>query len=222
MEDKAMSNLFEEVTKGSIMLWNVDDESELPKRKEIVRLLDTENFTYYKSYGHHREYIRILAKVSLYISSNALEKKAGYWAQSQMSHFLFTEKEIQSNSFFLLKYANKCYGTYYVDASDIKQLEKLTCTYEQVRNIADEVKGWSSRIQNHKDEIACDGINDPLISEFEIAKIETLMHGYGEQAIDHAAALIEDWHARYYWKSERSAKPVEAGPENEDLVESST
>ena len=94
-------DLFEKIKRGSIMLWNVEDEKELPKRKEMIRLLGTENFTYYKSHGHHKDYIRVLAKLSLYVSSNALEKEAGYWAQMEMSHFLFTDKEIESNSFFL-------------------------------------------------------------------------------------------------------------------------
>ncbi len=205
-----MNDLFEKIKRGSIMLWNVEDEKELPKRKEMIRLLGTENFTYYKSHGHHKDYIRILAKQCLYLSANALEKRAGYWAQMEISHFLFTEKEIESNSFFLLKYATKCYGTYYVDASDIKQLEKLTRAYEQVRGITDEVRNWASRIQQHKDEIARDGINDQFISEFEIAKFETLMYGYGAQAIEHAKSLLEDWHDQHYWKSKRSKKTLDA------------
>jgi len=215
-------DLFEKIKRGSIMLWNVEDEKELPKRKEIIRLLGTENFTYYKSHGHHRDYIRVLAKLSLYVSSTALEKQADYWAQMEMTHFLFTDKEIESNSFFLLKYANKCYGTYYVDASDIKQLEKLTRAYEQVRSITDEVRNWASRIQKHKDQIVHDGINDQFISEFEIAKFEALMHGYGAQAIDQAKSFLEDWHDQHYWKSKKAKVQVEAEPENKDLVECAT
>ena len=215
-------DLFEKIKRGSIMLWNVEDEKKLPKRKEIIRLLGTEHFTYYKSHGHHRDYIRVLAKLSLYVSSTALEKQADYWAQMEMTHFLFTDKEIESNSFFLLKYANKCYGTYYVDASDIKQLEKLTRAYEQVRSITDEVRNWASRIQKHKDQIAHDGINDQFISEFEIAKFEGLMHGYGAQAIDQAKSFLEDWHDQHYWKSKKAKVQVEAEPENKDLVECAT
>jgi hypothetical protein len=215
-------DLFEKIKRGSIMLWNVEDEKELPKRKEMIRLLGTENFTYYKSHGHHRDYIRILAKQCLYLSASALEKDAGYWAQMEMSHFLFTEKEIESNSFFLLKYANKCYGTYYVDASNIKHLEKLTRAYEQVRSITDEVRNWSSRIQEHKDEIASDGIEDKFISEFQIAKFKSLMDGYGVQAIDHAKSLLEDWHDQHYWKSKTSKVQVQADAESADLVDSST
>lgn len=200
------------------MLWNVEDERELPKRKEMIRLLGTDNFTYYKSHGHHRDYIRILAKLCLYISSSALEKEAGYWAQIEMSHFLFTEKEIESNSFFLLKYTNKCYGTYYVGADEMKELEKLTRKYEQVRSIADEVRNWASRIQIHKDEITSDGINDQFITDFEISKFQSLMNGYGMESIDHAKSLLEDWHNQNYWKSKKSKAQLQA--QSTDLVDS--
>lgn len=200
------------------MLWNVEDDRELPKRKEMIRLLGTENFTYYKSHGHHRDYIRILAKLCLYRSLDAMDKDAGYWSQMAMSHFLFTEKEIESNSFFLLKYANKCYGTYYVGADEIKELEKLTRKYEQVRSIADEVRNWASRIQSHKDEIARDGINDQFITDFEIAKFQSLMNGYGMQSIDHAKSLLEDWHDQHYWKSKKSKAQLQA--QSTDLIES--
>jgi hypothetical protein len=48
------------------------------------------------------------------------------------------------------------------------------------------------------------------------------MRGYGSQAIDHARSLLEDWHDQHYWKSKKAKIQVEARPENEDLVESST
>ena len=140
----------------------------------------------------------------------------------QFNNFLFTEKEIESNSFFLLKYANKCYGTYYVEANDIKQLEKLTRAYEQVRSITDEVRNWSERIQRHKDEIASDGIQDQFISEFSIPKFQSLMDGYGEQAINHARSLLEDWHDLNFWKTKRSTAQVDTTAQSTDLVESSS
>ena len=56
-------DLFARIPKGSILLWNVEDEKELPKRKELIRLLGTEDFTYYKTNGHHRDYIRALARL---------------------------------------------------------------------------------------------------------------------------------------------------------------
>jgi hypothetical protein len=196
-------DLFEKIKRGSIMLWKVSNENELPKRKEMIRLLGTENFTYYKADGHHREYIRILAKLCLYLSPNALSEPAGYWAQVNMTHILFTEKEIESNSFFSMKYLDKCLGTYYVEAEDIKELEKMVRHYEHVRSITDEVKHWSLRIQNHKDQIARDGINDQIITEFEIKDFETLMHGYGDEAIQHARSTLKAWHDQYYWKSKK-------------------
>lgn len=65
------------------------------------------------------------------------------------------------------------------------------------------------------------GINDQLISEFEIAKFQSLMHGYGAQAVDHAKSLLEAWHDQHHWKSKTSKVQVQADAESADLVDSS-
>jgi hypothetical protein len=64
--------------------------------------------------------------------------------------------------------------------SDIKQLE-VSCfaRYEQVIEASDEVKNWPKGIQDHKDEIARDGIKDSVIENFQISKFQSQMHGYG-------------------------------------------
>ena len=90
-----MSDLFEKINKGSILLWNVEDEKELPKRKETIRLLGTEEFTYYKSHGHHREHVKTLARLKSCLDNSIPEKHRGFWSYIPTSHFLFTEKEIE-------------------------------------------------------------------------------------------------------------------------------
>jgi hypothetical protein len=87
-------DLFEKIKKGSILLWNVSDDKELPKRKEMIRLLGTDDFTYYKTHGHHSDYIRKLGRLKNYLTILLKrEKEAGYWAQAQTSHFLFTKRD---------------------------------------------------------------------------------------------------------------------------------
>ena len=80
-----MSDLFEKISKGTILLWNVQSEAELPKRKEMIRLLGTDSFTYYKSDGHHREYIRLLARLKDSLNPIAEEEDwHSYWPRTAM------------------------------------------------------------------------------------------------------------------------------------------
>lgn len=194
-------DLFAKIPKGSILLWNVEDEKDLPKRKEIIRLLGTDDFTYYKTHGHHRDYIRALARLKDSLLPQQKEERRGYWSHVATSHFLFTAKEIEINPFFLLKFSTQCLGSYFVDANDIKNLNLLLRTYDQVRSITDEINSWPQRIERHKDEIKRESIEDSVIENFDIQRLIDLTNDYGKKAIDNAMSNLLAWHEQHYWKS---------------------
>ena len=203
-----MSDLFEKIPKGSILLWNVESEGDLPKRKEIIRLLGTDSFTYYKHDGHHRDYIRLLARLKDSLNPSTEEDWHSYWPRTAMSHFLFTAQEIEINSFFLLKYSNQCLGAFHVVKQDLEALREHLRHYDQVRRFTHEVNDWPKRIQNHKDEIKSGKIVDAVIENFDISKLQQLTESYGQQAKDTALANLQTWHDQFFWKSKVSRKDV--------------
>lgn len=197
-----MSDLFEKISRGTILLWNVQSEAELPKRKEMIRLLGTDSFTYYKSDGHHREYIRLLARLKDSLNPIAEEEDwHSYWPRTAMSHFLFSNKSINVSSFFLLKFDQKCLGGYYVTKQDLKDLGDHLRAYERVKSLTREAKSWPTKIQNHKDEIVDCAIADSVIENFDISSLQLLTMNYGVEAMKHAVANLDAWHSKYSWKT---------------------
>jgi len=205
-----MNDLFEKITKGSILLWNVEEDKDLPKKREMVRLLGTEDFTYYKSHGHYRSHIRTLARLKHCISPDFNQENRGFWSQVPTSHFLFTAQEIEPNSFFILKYSAQCLGSYFVDGNDLRNLDHLLRRYDQVRSISGEITNWPNKIERHMEEIKRDGIEDPVIENFQIARLTAMTDGYGKQAVKDALSKLEAWHEQHYWKSLRSKQPIDA------------
>jgi len=199
-----MSNLFEKITKGSILLWNVNDESELPKRKEIVRLLGTENFNCYKASGHHRNYIRTLGRLKYCLRPTTKEEGPGYWETVPISHFYFTEERIQPNSFFVLKYSAKCSGSFYLEHNDFTNLGKLIKIYHHAWNLFDDVRRWPEKVAKHQQEIQASGIQDSVIEHFDVANLRVMTEGYGTQAIDRALSNLRNWHDQHYWLGQTS------------------
>lgn len=195
-----MSDLFSKISKGSILLWNVKDESSLPKRKEMIRLLGAEEFIYYKSHGHHKEYIRSLARLIHCLNPDPTQERRSYWPRTEISHFLFAEQEIQLNSLFALKYSNQCLGSYFVSKQDLRDLDELLRAHDQVSRFIDEINDWPSRIENHKEEIRDHGIHDKVIENFNISRLTDVTRDYGKQAIDHAVSKLSDWRAEHFWK----------------------
>ena len=205
-----MNDLFEKIPKGSILLWNVEEDKDLPKKKEMTRLLGTEDFTYYKTHGHHRNYIRSLARLKDFLAEDLIQDHRGYWSEVHTSHFLFTAQEIESNSFFILKYSTKCLGSYFVEKSDIDNLNQLLRRSEQVRRIALEIKDWPNRIERHKEEIKRDGIEDSFIKNFQAQQLTEITNGYGKQANEHARSKLQEWHDQHHWKNKKSKQTVNA------------
>lgn len=199
-----MSNLFQKISKGSVLLWNVDDESELPTRKEIIRLLGTENFICYKGNGHHREYVRLIGHLKVCLDPNKKEEMPGYWETVSISHFYFTAERISPNSFFVLKYSSKCVGSFYIDYHVLESLRELTRIYHRAWDIFNEVKRWSEKVEKYKNEIRENNTHDSVIEGFDVATLKAMTEGYGKQAIDQALANLQDWHDKHYWLSQPS------------------
>lgn len=200
-----MSDLFRKITKGSIMIWNVDDEKKLPKIKAMGRLLGVTNFKYYKTDGHHSDFIRLLLRMREARSPDALTKKWSYWPDTQTSHFLFTLQELENNSFFQLTYMTSCLGSYFVDGASLQELSELIRYYDHVRSIADHVSAWPVAIANDQDRIKRDGISDTAVANFDTPGLLKLIDGYGHQAIQDAVTKLDVWHAAHFWKSKATA-----------------
>ena len=205
-----MKDLFEKIPKGSILLWNVEEDKDLPKKNEMSRLLGIEDFTYYKTRGHHRNYIQSLARLKHSLAEDLIQDHLKYWSEVRTSHFLFTAQEIESNNFFTLNYSTKCLGSYFVEKSDIDNLNQLLRRFEQVRRIAIEIQDWPNRIERHKEEIKRDGIEDSFIKNFQVQRVTEITSGYGKQAIDHARSKLQEWHDLHYWKNKKSKQTVNA------------
>ena len=210
-----MNDLFSKITKGSILLWNVEEEKDLPKRKEIVRLLGTEDFSYYKSHGHHRHYVQSLARLKFCIADDPDESGRGYWYGVPVSDVLFTPIEIEANVMLLLKYSVQCAGSYFVAKSDMDKLSQLLTNYDRVRRIASEIKNWPRNVQEHQAELANCVIQDSVIENFDFAQLLAITKGYGVQAIDHALLELQTWHGAHYWHI-KQPMPA-AGPKDQAL-----
>ena len=201
-----MSDLFDTISKGSLLLWHVESEADLPKRKELMRLLGVDNFTYYKSDGHHKRYIHLLSRVMDCLYPSTDESRRGYVRLKFMSHFLFTAQRIESNSFFQLKYSNQCLGAFHLNKKDFEDLDQLLQRYNQAISWAQSIRTWPTLIQSHKDKLQSNAIEDSVIANFDIAKLAQLTEGYGLEAIDNAKVNLQAWYDQFFWKNKTVRK----------------
>ena len=217
-----MSDLFKKITKGSIMIWNVEDEKALPKIKIMTRLLNLKTFTYYKSDGRHTDYIRVLLRMREARSPEALTKRWNYWSSTSTSHFLFTEQELENNSFFQLKYMTSCLESYFVDEANLRELNQLNHYYDRLRSIADNVSSWPEVIASDQERLKKEGAIDTVIDNFDTPGLLKLIDGYGHEAIRDAVTKLDAWHTAHFWKSKATAYAPDDSEEEDKEEEITT
>lgn len=204
-----MSDLFDNTPNGSLLLWFVESEADLPKRKELIRLLGVDNFIYYKTDGHHRRYIHLLCRVMDCLYPSTDERRRGYMRHKYMTHFLFTAQRIEINSIFLLKYSNQCLEGFHVSKKDFEHLDQLLRRYNQSVHWAQAIQDWPRLIQSHKDSLQLDAIDDTVIASLDIRKLMQLTEGYGLQAIDNTKANLQAWYDQFCWKNKTARQADE-------------
>jgi hypothetical protein len=207
-----MYKLFTNIPKGSIMLWKIASEKELPQSKELFRLLKLKEFKYYKTNGHYRNYINSIAKLLYIIHNEAKAISLGYWDSEQTTDFLFTAKELENNDLFQLNYSESCLGSYYVEEDSIKELNNLLRKFYQAWSIREELKAWPEKIIEHQKIIKALDVSDSAIEQFDIPALILLSRGYGDQAYSTLLNYLKDWHNVHFWKM-KQPKPKNANLE---------
>ena len=102
-----------------------------------------------------------------------------------------------------------CHGSYFVNASDLADLDQLNLKLYQVQNIVSEVKSWPEKIKSHQNQINKDGINDRVIENFDVSTLISISERYGDQAIEHALSNLRAWHEQHFWKSKKAKQSID-------------
>jgi hypothetical protein len=198
-----MHNLFTNTPKGSIMLWNVKNPSDLPKKKELNRLLSTSDLSYFKSQGQFKNYTNTLAKLTLILANKNNKQYFGYFEVTPTTDLIFTPNELESNSFFKVKFSQTCLGSYYVGNTEMNDLNHLVKKFMEVSSIRETIKKWPLKILEHREHIKQLNLTDSSIDQFDMAALEALTLTYGDQACDAAIAQLQIWHDTYFWKTKK-------------------
>ena len=92
---------------ATIIMMRSHFDSELPKLKDLKKLLHIPDGKYYKSGGRNYYEINKLEKLLLILQEVRGEEKD--WKKADSSDYLITVAEVHSNLFMTLKYTNKIF-----------------------------------------------------------------------------------------------------------------
>ena len=183
--------------KATVILMTAHFESELPKLKDLKKLLHIPDGRYYKSGGRN------------YASTNRLERLLGVlseirgeerdWQRHSSSDYLITVAEVHSNLFMTLKYSAQVIDGFNLTDACMDELEQLMSAYNGNCSMKGDVSNMWATLERNKDRAIKLGITDPTILNPDIPGLQQILQGYGDAEYLKATSDLKNWYDTYRW-----------------------
>ena len=184
--------------KATVILMTAHFESELPKLKDLKKLLHIPDGRYYKSGGRN------------YAATNRLERLLGVlseirgeerdWQRHSSSDYLITVAEVHSNLFMTLKYSAQVIDGFNLTDACMDELEQLMSAYNGNCSMKGDVSNMWATLERNKDRAIKLGITDPTILNPDIPGLQKILQGYGDAEYLKATGDLKNWYDTYRWK----------------------
>jgi hypothetical protein len=184
--------------KATVILMTAHFESELPKLKDLKKLLHIPDGRYYKSGGRN------------YASTNRLERLLGVlsqirgeerdWQRHSSSDYLITVAEVHSNLFMTLKYSAQVIDGFNLTDACMDELEQLMSAYNGNCSMKGDVSNMWATLERNKDRAIKLGITDTTILNPDIPSLQQILQGYGDAEYLKATSDLKNWYDTYRWK----------------------
>ena len=184
--------------KATVILMTAHFDSELPKLKDLKKLLHIPDGRYYKSGGRN------------YAATNRLERLLGVlseirgeerdWQRHSSSDYLITVAEVHSNLFMTLKYSAQVIDGFNLTDACMDELEQLMSAYNGNCSMKGDVSNMWATLERNKDRAIKLGITDATILNPDIPGLQQILQGYGEAEYLKATSDLKNWYDTYRWK----------------------
>jgi hypothetical protein len=184
--------------KATVILMTAHFESELPKLKDLKKLLHIPDGRYYKSGGRN------------YAATNRLERLLGVlsqikgeerdWQRYNSSDYLITVAEVHSNLFMTLKYSAQVIDGFNLTDACMDELEQLMSAYNGNCSMKGDVSNMWATLERNKDRAIKLGITDTTILNPDIPGLQQILQGYGDAEYLKATSDLKNWYDTYRWK----------------------
>ena len=184
--------------KATVILMTAHFESELPKLKDLKKLLHIPDGRYYKSGGRN------------YAATNRLERLLGVlseirgeerdWQRHSSSDYLITVAEVHSNLFMTLKYSAQVIDGFNLTDACMDELEQLMSAYNGNCSMKGDVSNMWATLERNKDRAIKLGITDETILNPDIPSLQKILQGYGDAEYLKATSDLKNWYETYRWK----------------------
>lgn len=203
--------------KATVVLMNAHFETELPKLKDLKKILHIPDGRYYKSSGRNYHEVNKIHRLLNVLAELRGEDVNKY--KNHSSDYLITVAEVHSNLFMALKYSAQIVDGFNLTDQCISELDKLLERYRSICSMQDDIKYMWRTLEDNKEIAEKHSATDKTILNPDIPALKVILHGYGDSHYAQVAQEIRDWYETYKWKvkapSQKSDSDIDEDSETE-------
>jgi hypothetical protein len=194
-----MSGLIGDKESAKFIFFAVDDESELPKKAEMLNHFPDCKYNVYKAWGHFRYTFTDLDGL-LHIKRHGVEAGICWNSPRYISHAYRITTDCKPDSFFVMKYGNSLVGFYEISHVQLVELEKLLEYWRGFVELLEKMKETVKNFKLGKKAAALLDVSDDSMSNPDEEAIKQLFSKYGEQAAEQMVSKMKGWQTKVQWQ----------------------
>ena len=189
---------------ATIILMRSHFDGELPKMKDLKKLLHIPDGKYYKSGGKNSYEVSRLHRLLMTLQEIRGEERD--WNKSHSTDYLVTVAEVHSNLFMTLKYTAQVIDGFNLTDSSMTELENLLNNYGLVCSMRNDITHMWDVLNRNSEKAIEKGYSDISILTPDVSTLQGVLKGYGDAEYAKAAKDIEDWYEAHRWKVKSATK----------------
>ena len=198
---------------ATIIMMRSHFDSELPKLKDLKKLLHIPDGKYYKSGGRNYHEINKLEKLLAILQDIRGEERD--WNKTNSSDYLITVAEVHSNLFMTLKYTAQVVDGFNLTDASMKDLDRLIHAYNQVCSMRRDIAHMWDVLKRNSEDATEKGYADSTILNPDVPALQKILAGYGDDQYANAVKNIQDWYEIHRWKVKASSKAKSTNEDDE-------
>lgn len=171
--------------KATVVLMSAHFESELPKLKDLKKLLNVSDGKYYKSGGRHSSSIRQLETVLMIMAELSGDEDV-------IKHC--------SNIFVTLKYTAEIVEGFNLTNDAMSELEKTLLAYSSLCSMRRDIEYFLTVLKRNAEKAKEMEFDDVTVLNPNLAALQEVLSTYGDSEYAKITKSIQAWYEKYRWK----------------------
>ncbi len=208
-----MSELLGPHGKATIILMRSQFDTELPKLRDLKRLLNIPDGRYYKSAGKHSYEINKLHRLLAILREIRGEERD--WTKTSGTDYLVTVAEVHSNLFVALAYQATVVDGFNLTNPALAELDKLLNDYSNVCSMRSDITDMWNSLSRNSNTATERAFADSTILAPDLPALQKILAGYGDSQYAKTCQDLRDWYEAYRWKVKSASETTSPNEDDE-------